>query len=691
MAELLLELLSEEIPARMQVLAAADFERALADRLKEAQLAPGSVESFVTPRRLVLIVDGLAERQPDIREERRGPRVGAPEQAIQGFLRANGLVKLEQCERRKADKGEFWYATIERKGRPTPEVLPALIEAAAVAVAWPKSMRWGPDNLRWVRPLSNVLGVFDGKTLQGTLLGLPYTAQTAGHRFHNPATFTVTSFKDYRARLANAQVVLDPAERRRIIVEAMRALTTEAGVTVKDDPGLLTEVTGLVEFPVVLMGRIDDRFMELPPEVLITAMRTHQKYFAVFGPENRMAPRFIVVANIEATDGGKEIVTGNERVLRARLSDAKFFWDQDRKSRLEDRVPALDDIIFHAKLGTVGQKAARLQMLAAELASFIPGCDRDLARSAALLAKADLKTGMVGEFPELQGIMGRYYALAEGEKPEVADAIADHYAPAGPSDRCPTKPVSIAVALADRLDTLFWFFAIEEKPTGSRDPFALRRAALGIIRLILENGLRLPLRRAFDLAWRGKAVEIDEDRREAVIGELVAFFAERLKVHLRDKGVRHDLIDAVFSLSSEDDLVRLMARVEALAGFLGTGDGKNLLTAYGRAANIVRIEEKKDKATYDGVVDRGALAENDEIVLESRLAAVGTEADALLQKEDFVAAMGLLASLRESVDAFFDNVTVNISDAKLRANRLRLLSQIRATMNRIADFSQLEG
>ena len=691
MAELLIELLSEEIPARMQAQAAADFERALTDRLKEAQLPPSSVESLVTPRRLVLVVDGLPERQPDLREERRGPRVGAPDQAIQGFLRANGLKALDQCEKRQADKGEFWYAVVERKGRATAEVLPELIETAALALAWPKSMRWGADNLRWVRPMSGVLGLFGGKTLQGSLLGLRYTNTTVGHRFHNPGAITVSSAADYRARLAAAHVVLDPAERRGIIVEGMRARAAEAGLTVKDDPGLLAEVTGLVEFPVVLMGRIDDRFMELPHEVLITAMRTHQKYFALFGPDGRMAPRFVVVANIEAPDGGKQIVAGNERVLRARLSDAKFFWDLDRKIRLEDRVPTLDDLIFHAKLGTIGQKTKRLQVLAAELAAFVPRCDRDLARSAALLAKADLKSGMVGELPELQGIMGRYYALGEGEKPEVADAIADHYAPAGPADRCPTRPVSVAVALADKLDTLFWFFAIEEKPTGSRDPYALRRAALGVIRLILENGLRLPLRPAFDLAARGKAVGLDERRRNATISELIEFFADRLKVHLRDKGVRHDLVNAVFSLSGEDDLVRLMARVEALGSFLGTDDGKNLLTAYGRAANIVRIEEKKDKASYDGAVDSAALTEGDEIALGKRLAEVGTKAGTLLENEDFVAAMGLLATLRGPVDAFFDNVTVNASDAKLRANRLRLLSQIRATMNRIADFSQIEG
>lgn len=691
MAELLLELLSEEIPARMQARAAAELERAVVDRLKEAQLAFTSTESYVTPRRLTLVVEGLPEHQPDIREERRGPRVGAPDQAIQGFLKANGLATLDLCERRKADKGEFWFAVIERKGRPTAEVLPALLESAALAIAWPKSMRWGTGTIRWVRPLSNILGIFDGKPLTGSLLGLPFTACTLGHRFHSPATLTVASFVDYRDQLRAAHVILDPAERQRLISRDVLAKAKDANLAVKDDPALLAEVTGLVEWPVVLMGKVDERFMDVPEEVLITSMRTHQKYFAALGSNGRLAPRFIVVANMQANDGGAAIIAGNERVLRARLSDAKFFWDQDRKQRLEDRIPALDQIIFHAKLGTLGQKTSRLQVLAAELAVSIPGCDRDLARSAALLAKADLKTGMVGEFPELQGVMGRYYALAEGEKPEIADAIADHYAPAGPNDRCPTKPVSIAVALADRLDTLFWFFAIDEKPTGSKDPFALRRAALGVIRLILENNLRLPLRQAFGLAWRGAAVPVDEKRRDKVIGELMEFFADRLKAHLREKGVRHDLVSAVFSMSGEDDLVRLMARVDALGKFLGSDDGANLLTAYRRAANIVRIEEKKDSARHDGPVDDAALNQAEEATLSRRLREVGQGAGEFLAREDFVASMTALSALRGPVDAFFDHVTVNVDDARLRSNRLRLLSQIRATMNRVADFSQIEG
>jgi glycyl-tRNA synthetase beta chain len=691
MGELLIELRSEEIPARMQARAAADFERAVVARLSEVQLTFTSTRSFVTPRRLVLVVDGLPDRQPDLKEEKRGPRVGAPEQAIQGFLKANGLSSLERCERRKADKGEFWYAVIERKGRPTAEALPGILEAAALALPWPKSMRWGEGAVRWVRPLSNVLAILDGKPLAGGLLGLPFNATTRGHRFLSPSAFEVKGFDDYRAKLAAAYVVLDPEERRRVIAEGAQARAKEIGAAVREDAALLTEVSGLVEFPVVLMGRIDERFMEVPEEVLITSMRAHQKYFAVLDGAGRLAPRFIVVANMVAPDGGEAIIAGNERVLRARLADAKFFWDLDRRQRLEERLPALDDLIFHARLGTVGQKTARLQLLAGELSVFIPGCDRDLARGAAMLAKADLKTGMVGEFPELQGIMGRYYALAEGEKPDVANAIADHYAPAGPSDRCPQAPVSIAVALADKLDTLFWFFVIDERPTGSKDPFALRRAALGVIRLVLENRLRLPLREAFVLAWGGAAVPLDERRRDAVVAELLEFFADRLKAHLRESGVRHDLVTAVFSLTGEDDFVRLMARVDALDRFLATSDGANLLTAYRRAANIVRIEERKDGTRHDGAVEEGAFAQSEEVELSRHLRLARQGAAERLGSEDFVGAMTELSRLRAPIDAFFDKVTVNVDDAKLRANRLKLLSQIRATMNEVADFSQIEG
>ena len=450
----------------------------------------------------------------------------------------------------------------------------------------------------------------------------------------------------------------------------------------KEDPALLDEVTGLVEWPSALTGGIYDEFMDLPPEVLTTAMRTHQRYFALNRADGTLAPRFIVVANIEPADDEmrRTIVSGNERVLRARLSDAKFFWDQDRKSPLESRVPALKEIVFHAKLGTLADKVARIQALAAALAPMIPGADLDRVRSAATLAKADLTTGMVGEFPELQGVMGRYYALNEGERPEVADAIAEHYAPQGPSDQCPTAPVSVAVALADKLDTLAGFFSIDERPTGSRDPFALRRAALGVIRLILENKLRLPLRKVFAMAGA----------KGEMAGQLLVFFADRLKVHLREAGARHDLISAVFALD-EDDLVRLLARVEALKSFLASEDGANLLTAYNRAANIVRIEEKKDGATYDGAADPALLRQPEEQALAARLIEVRKTAEPALAAEKFAEAMAALSALRRPVDAFFDQVTVNTDEKPLRANRLKLLSQIRATMGAVADFSQIEG
>ena len=441
-----------------------------------------------------------------------------------------------------------------------------------------------------------------------------------------------------------------------------------------------------------LIGTIDAAFMEVPGEVLTTAMRTHQKYFSLENPDGSLASRFVVVANLDTRDGGARIVAGNERVLRARLSDAKFFWDQDRKTRLEERVPELDKIVFHARLGTLGEKITRVQTLAAELSELIPGCDRDLARSAALLCKADLVTEMVSEFPELQGVMGRYYALGEGEKPEVAAAIAEHYSPQGPGDTCPTAPVSIAVALADKIDTLVGFFAIGETPTGSRDPFALRRAALGVIRLVLENGLRLKLRQVFALAWHDSLDNsADGAERETAIRSLLDFFADRLKVHLREQGVRHDLVNAVFALGDEDDLVRLLARVEALKGFLASEDGANLLTAYKRATNIVQIEEKKDGTRYDGAVREELLAQDEEKALNAGLIAGTAVSNALVEKEDFDGAMAEMAKLRRPVDAFFDDVTVNCDDSDMRINRLRILSQIRATMKKVADFTLIEG
>ncbi len=694
MADFLLELLSEEIPARMQVRAAEELKRLATVGLEGAGLTWTGIQAHVTPRRLVLMVEGLPLAQPEVEDERRGPRVDAPPAAIEGFLRANG-VTLDQCERRDTPKGAMWFVVLRRGGRPTTEVLVGLTRRFLDELTWPKSMHWGSGTFRWVRPLHHVLALFDGKPLVGEVEPEPhrrwvFSALTFGHRFLAPAAFAVSSLEDYRSRLSAAHVMVDREQRKKTILTRARALAGAEGLTLRDDPELLEEVAGLVEWPVVLIGRIDDAFLDVPPEVLITAMRAHQRYFSLTRPDGSLAPRFIVVANTITVDGGRAVVAGNEKVLRARLSDAKFFWDHDRKVRLADRVPALKDVVFHAKLGSMEEKAVRLQTLAAHFAERIAGAEIGKARSAALLAKADLTTGMVGEFPELQGVMGRYYALHEGEDAEVADAIAQHYSPLGPSDACPTAPVAVAVALADKIDTLVGFFSIGEKPTGSRDPFALRRAALGVIRLIVENGLRLPLGTAI-----GQAEALYPAQRGgagSAAAELLPFFADRLKVALREKGVRHDLIDAVFALGGEDDLVRLLARVAALGRFLATEDGADLLLAYRRAANIVRIEAKKDKRDGFGQpVEPARFAQDEETALYDALAAAHDGIAARLSAEDFEGAMTVLAGLRRPVDAFFDRVTVNAEDPALRHNRLALLSSIVAAMNEVAEFSKIEG
>ncbi len=700
MADLLLELLSEEIPARMQAAAAADLCRLLTGRLDAAGLTYNSADAFVTPRRLTLSVMGLPAKQPDRTEERKGPRPEAPPQAIEGFLKGSGLTSLKQAELRETDKGAFYFAVRRIKGQAAAAVLPGLIGDAVQTMTWPKSMRWpGAANLRWVRPLHAVLAVLDGKKLRGALdlgesLSIPFTDATVGHRFLAPKRLSVSGFADYRAKLKQAKVMLDPAERRAEIAKQAKESAGRAKLAVKDDPTLLDELAGLVEWPVVLMGRIDQPFMDLPPEVLTTSMRAHQRYLALEDQHGKLADRFLVVANMVTPDKGKTIVAGNERVLRARLADARFFWDQDRKIRLSARTPRLGDIVFHEKLGTLDAKMDRVQALAVDIATHIPGADKDRVRSAARLAKADLVTGMVGEFPELQGIMGRYYALHDGEHAEVAQAIAEHYSPLGPNDACPTAPVSVAVALADKIDTLVGFWAIGEKPTGSKDPYALRRAALGVIRLILENKLRLPLGTIFTQAngLLDNAPAADRAQEGEVVSGLLDFFADRLKVALKDKGVRHDLIAAVFAVGGESDLVRLLGRVEALEAFLGSDDGGNLLIAYQRATNIVRIEEKRDKTTYqDAQVRVDQLTQDEEKTLAERIFAAETNAQDALDGEDFTAAMVALAALRRPVDDFFDKVTVNCDDPDLRANRLRLLARIGATLGKVADFSKIEG
>jgi len=681
MAELLLELLTEEIPARMQAVAAEELRRLAEVAFNEAHLAVTTLTSFVTPRRLALHAEGLPLEQPGSVEEKRGPRVGAPQNAIDGFLKSSGLAALDQCEKRATDKGEFYFAIIKRPGQATKDMLPPLLMEVIRNLPWPKSMRFPAAPFRWVRPLQSVVCLLDGRILKLDLGEVPVGMESRGHRFLFRSTFNVSNFADYRDQLRKAYVILDAGERRKLIAEALAKTAHDAGFALKPDEGLLEEVTGLVEWPVVLMGRIEREFMELPPEVLTTSMRTHQKYFAALDQSGALAPHFLVVSNMSADDGGKAIVAGNERVLRARLSDAKFFWDQDRKQKLASRVEKLKERVFHAKLGTVYDKMSRVEKLAHTIAAYVKGADMKKVGHAVRLAKADLSTGMVGEFPELQGVMGRYYALHDGEDKAVADAIAEHYSPLGPSDRCPTAPVSVTVALADKLDTLANFFAIDEKPTGSKDPYALRRAALGVIRLILENKLRLPLLKIFRAA-----VEKGEPS-----AELLDFFADRLKVALRDQGVRHDLIAAVFALGGEDDLVRLLARVEALGAFLKSEDGANLLTAYRRASNIVRIEEGKDKTRYADAPDPGLFREAAEKLLAEKLKLATAESGKALEAEDFAGAMAALARLRVPVDEFFNKVTVNTDDRELRANRLRLLSQIRDTLNRVADFSKIEG
>lgn len=709
MAKLLLELFSEEIPARMQARGADEMKRLVCEGLTAAGLEFTNADAYVTPRRLALHIDAIPTRQPDIREERKGPKVGAPDKAIEGFLRGAGVDSLDSCEKRETPKGEVWFAVIEKKGQDTNDLLPGLLTAAIAKLVWPKSMRWAGNTSRWVRPLHSILAVFNGAALNGELdLGgetIAFGYRTWGHRFMSPDYIAANSFKDYADGLKHGYVILDAGERRRIIAEQLDKLANAEDLDLKEDPGLLDEVTGLVEWPVALIGGIDAEFMDLPPEVLTTAMRSHQKYFTLLNEDGSMAPRFALVSNMETADGGAQIVAGNERVLRARLSDARFFWDQDRKETLSSRTTQLASITFHAKLGTLDAKVDRVQALAVEIAKHIEGADRDHVRAAARLAKADLVTGMVGEFPELQGLMGRYYAVADGEHEAVADAIRDHYAPLGPNDACPSAPVSVAVALADKIDTLAGMFAIGETPTGSKDPYALRRAALGVIRLIVENGLRLPLEQVFAdslhlyensvLADGPRSVDRESIERTApwdvFIAQLLSFFADRLKAHLRGEGVRHDLIAAVFALGGEDDLVRLLARVEALQGFIESEDGANLLTAFRRAANILKIEEKKDGVSYDETPDAKGFVRDEEAALGRSLEAAATAVAKAVEQEEFTSAMAALAALRGPVDEFFDAVTVNDKNADLRANRLRLLSQIRATMGLIADFSQIEG
>lgn len=681
MAEFFLELFGEEIPARMQARGAEELARLLGEAL--AALSPAGVKTFCGPRRIAYaaeLADGVAARE----SLERGPRLSAPEQALAGFLRKHAAAREEL-----AQEGEFWVLRKAVPGVTAAALIAEALPGLLWRFAWPKSMRWGgTSRFTWVRPLRRITCLLDGAVVPFDLRqgdddghGLVSSNLSEGHRFLSPGLFTVTSCAQWQAELKARHVIVDAAERRTRIADALADKAATMGLAIVDDQGLLDEVTGLVEWPVAMIGRIDAAYMDLPAEVMQVSMRVNQRYFAVRGPFGA-APHFAFVANVPGSDGGHAIVAGNERVLRARFADARHFWDLDRKATLASRVAALDGVTFHAKLGSQGARVRRIEALAEYLAPMLQA-DPLLARRAAHLCKADLTTGMVGEFPELQGVMGGYYARHDGEEPCVAEAIAQHYQPKGPSDAVPEHPVAIGVALADKLDQIVAFFGAGEKPTGSGDPFALRRAALGVIRIIRERGLRLALRPILARARNHAPQPCD-------IEEVLGFLLERLRVQLRAEGARYDVLNAVLGAGQDDDLVRILARTEAVSGFLATDDGANLLAAYKRAANILRIEDKKD-GPHDGAVDVAALEQDEEQALHRALGPIGQQVDADIRQEHFIAAMTALAGLRAPLDAFFDNVTVNDPRPELRRNRLRLLHRLRAAMNRAADFSRIEG
>ncbi len=678
MPQFLLELFSEEIPARMQKRAAEDLKKLLMDALSKAGFLPGGMETFSAPRRLVAVVEGLPERTADVREERKGPKVDAPAQAIEGFLRGAGLTDIAQA-RVVSDpkKGDFYVADLVKPGRATPDALAEIVPDIIRNFPWPKSMRWGEGTLRWVRPLHRILAVFDCEIVPFDVDGIAASNISEGHRFHGTGTFDVKDFEDYEAKLSAAHVVLDRDQRKAQIKADAQTLCQARNLELIDDEGLLEEVCGLVDEPHVIMGDMDPSFLDLPPEVIRLTLRVNQKYFVVRDPKTGgLAPHFIIVSNVKATDGGKKIALGNARVLAARLNDARYFWDLDRKASLESRVPKLNTLVFHEKLGSVGDKVRRIVALAGEIAPLVGVGDVAAARHAALLAKADLTTEMVGEFPELQGVMGRYYQMQQGgsaaSNQVIADAIRDHYKPVGPSDQVPSEPVAMAVALADKLDTLTGFFAIGEKPTGSGDPYALRRAALGVIRIVREGGVRFAL------------------AEKAAANGLLDFILERLRVSLRDEGFAPDVLEAAFAIP-DDDIVRIVARVTALAKVLKTEDGANLVAGLKRGANILRAEEKKDGAAAQGIVSDALLAEPAEQGLHQALVAAESQMEQALAAEAFDTAMAALAGLRGPVDLFFENVLVNDADPAIRQNRLALLVKLRAVSERVADFSKLAG
>jgi glycyl-tRNA synthetase beta chain len=744
MPDLLLELFSEEIPARMQAKAADDLKKLVTDRLVDAGLVYEGATAFVTPRRVALAVEGVPARQPDLKEEKKGPRVGAPAPAIQGFLKSAGLASIDEATIQKDPKrGDFYVALIDRPGRAAIEVIAEILPDVVRGFPWPKSMRWGAGSLNWVRPLHSIVATFGPQTEEPDVVpfavdGIAAGNVTRGHRFMAPDPFPVRRFDDYRDKLEKAKVVLDPARRAEIILADAKNLAFAQGYELVEDAGLLAEVSGLVEWPVVLMGAFEAEFLAIPPEVIRATIRNNQKCFVLRDPSTaKLANKFILVANTVAADGGKAIVAGNERVIRARLADAKFFWDSDLKVPLEARLPKLKQIVFHEKLGTQYERVERI----AHVARWVPkhfNRDPVNVERAIRLCKTDLVTEMVGEFPELQGVMGKYYAEEQGEDEAVAHAMADHYKPQGPNDLVPADPVSVVVALLDKIDTLVGFWTVGERATGSRDPYALRRTALGVIRIILSNGIRLRLFACLiyqviitssqiqqgglpdlsdsELSYEALVADFSErltpldlganvtqkikgykvniavspTNLSSSVAELMIFITDRLKGQLRDQGARHDLVDAVFALGGQDDLLMIVRRVEALAKFLDTDDGKNLLAGYKRAVNIVRIEEKKDGRTYTEA-PYPRLFQAEEWALVRGIAIAKQEAGAAVAREDFAAAMAAVAKLRPAVDAFFDKVTVNVDDPALRANRLRLLNEIREATLAVADFSRIEG
>ncbi len=722
MPDLLIELLSEEIPARMQAKAAEDLRRMMTEGLVEAGLTYAHAVAFATPRRLTLAVEDLTDRSRAVREERKGPATTAPEVAIQGFLRSTGLA-LDQLERRADKKGEVLFAVIEKPGREAAGIVAEVLDRVIRDFPWPKSMRWGSGTLRWVRPLQSILCLLvreEGpEVVPFEIEGITAANTTRGHRFHAPQGFSVTSFEDYEAKLKRAHVVLRPEERRERIRHDAATLAFAQGLDVVEDEGLLQEVAGLVEWPVALMGRIEDEFLSLPAEVLRTSMKEHQKFFSVRSPRTGRIEGFVTVANIEPSDRGQTILAGNAKVLRARLSDARFFWENDLRvatSGMKEWEEGLRAVTFHNKLGSQWERIERIRALAREIAPEV-GADPHLADQAGRVAKLDLRSAMVGEFPELQGLMGRYYTAAAGLPPEIAAAAEEHYSPLGPNDAVPTAPVSVAVALADKIDTLVGFWAIDEKPTGSKDPFALRRAALGVIRLVLNKGQRLNLLaicephlmrvRKQEEARRLAAADdsygisgtatgtvslVHEGRSvPTVLLDLLAFLHDRLKVFLRDQGIRHDVIDACLAMPGNDDLVLLVRRAEGLAAFLKTDDGTNLLQGFKRAANLLAQAEAKDGVEYSYGADPKWAEYEEERALFAALDAAEIRIRPAMEREEFAEAMSALASLRGPIDAFFGAAQVNTENQVIRRNRLNLLSRIRRLCLEVADLTRVEG